>query len=133
MRYSWCHENDSFCVSSLNQHYLSVPQYTGSWGNRFQDTNGSENPVFTRKNQQAMDYFAIGVQNLLIFYVKDTIIFVYSKNIIFIFFCMRKQINLEKWNLLCRHFWFGFALPCGVPPPPILCIAARPLIFYGFP
>ena len=34
--YSWCHENGSF--NSFNQLYLSIPRYTWSWGNRFQET-----------------------------------------------------------------------------------------------
>ena len=25
---------------AINQHYLSIPQYTGSWGNRFYETHG---------------------------------------------------------------------------------------------
>ena len=29
-RYSWCHENGSFSVQTFNQHYLPIPQYTGS-------------------------------------------------------------------------------------------------------
>ena len=33
--YSWCHENGSFSVHTCNQHYLSTPQYTGSWGTDF--------------------------------------------------------------------------------------------------
>ena len=38
--YSGCHENCSFSVHSYNQHYLSIPQYTGSWRNSFQETHG---------------------------------------------------------------------------------------------
>ena len=33
---SWFQENGSFS-SSFNEHYLSIPQYTGSLGNRFQE------------------------------------------------------------------------------------------------
>ena len=32
-------KNGSFSAHSFNQHYLSIPQYTGSWGNRFQETH----------------------------------------------------------------------------------------------
>ena len=35
--YSWFHENGSFSVHSINEHYLSIPEYTGRWGNRFQN------------------------------------------------------------------------------------------------
>ena len=39
--YSWYHENGSFSVHSFNQHYLSIAQFTGSWGNRFQEIHGT--------------------------------------------------------------------------------------------
>ena len=29
-----------FSVHSFNEHFLSIPQYTSSWGNRFKDTHG---------------------------------------------------------------------------------------------
>ena len=32
--------NSFFCVHAFDQHYLSIPQYTGSWGNRFPETHG---------------------------------------------------------------------------------------------
>ena len=38
MYYSWCHENGSLSLHSFNQHNLSVPQYTGSWGNSKRNT-----------------------------------------------------------------------------------------------
>ena len=39
--YSWHNENGSFSVHSFNQHYLSIAQFTGSWGNRFQEIHGT--------------------------------------------------------------------------------------------
>ena len=38
--YSWFHENGFLSVHSFNEHYLSIQHYTGSWGNRFQETQG---------------------------------------------------------------------------------------------
>ena len=40
--YGWCYENGSSTVHSFNQLYLhlSILQYTGSWGNRLQETHG---------------------------------------------------------------------------------------------
>ena len=38
--YSWFHENGSYSVDSFNEYYLSILQYTGSRGNRFQETRG---------------------------------------------------------------------------------------------
>ena len=40
MCYSLFHENGSFIVHSFNSYYLSIPEYTCSWGNRFQETHG---------------------------------------------------------------------------------------------
>ena len=33
---SWCHENGSLSVHT----YLSITQYTGSWGERYQEAHG---------------------------------------------------------------------------------------------
>ena len=30
LRYSWFHENGSFSVHNYNEHYLSIPEYTGT-------------------------------------------------------------------------------------------------------
>ena len=40
LKYSWYRENISSSARSFNQYYLSIPQYTGSCGSRFQETNG---------------------------------------------------------------------------------------------
>ena len=37
--YSWFHENGFFSVHSFNEYDLSIPDYIGSWGNRFQETH----------------------------------------------------------------------------------------------
>ena len=37
--YSWFHENSSFSVHSFEKHFLFT-LYTGSSGNRFQETHG---------------------------------------------------------------------------------------------
>ena len=38
---SWFHENGSFSLHSFNEHYLSIPHNTGSWENRFLETQGT--------------------------------------------------------------------------------------------
>ena len=35
-------ENNAFSVHYINQYCLSIPQYTGSLGNRFQETKGTK-------------------------------------------------------------------------------------------
>ena len=38
-KYSWCHKQGSFSGHYFNQHCPTIPQYTGSWGNRYQETS----------------------------------------------------------------------------------------------
>ena len=40
-RYSWFHELGSFGVQSFSEHYLAIPECTGSWGNYFQEIHGT--------------------------------------------------------------------------------------------
>ena len=62
--HSWFHEQVSFSVHSLNQQYLSIPQYKGSWGNRFQETNGICKYIFTGRERNAWISISFQVSTL---------------------------------------------------------------------
>ena len=64
--YSCCQGNGSFSVHSLNEYYLSITQYTGSWENCFQETHCITLSCARYVKLLTVTIFLIGIYNVLV-------------------------------------------------------------------